>query len=172
MRRSGGKPSPSEGFPGRISNTVLPKAPKSTWDFYFEKLKNSFRLSTTTPGFQPSGWRQWIPRSRSSVPPRAAPSRTTPSSWRPSVSQKFGQSEVSRRKKFNPTLKEKLILPGNTNWRERLSTVDLLIKVDYLAKKVNNVGNIKNSWSKLVSTRRSVVLVLPFSKDSLVKYRI
>ena len=57
---------------------------------------------------------------------------------------------------------------GNTNWGGRLSTVDLLIKVGCFAKKVNNIFIINRSWSKLVSTRWSTVLILPFSKDSLL----
>jgi hypothetical protein len=39
--------------------------------------------------------------------------------------------------------------------------VDLLIKVDYFVKKVNNGCNTKSSYSKLVSTRRSTVLSFP-----------
>jgi hypothetical protein len=51
----------------------------------------------------------------------------------------------------------KKVLPGKTYSREGVSTVDLLIKVDVFVKKVNNVFNVKMSWSKLVSTRRSTV---------------
>ncbi len=50
------------------------------------------------------------------------------------------------------------VIPGNTNWRGRLSTVDLLIKVTCFVKKVNSS---KISWSKLVSTRRSTALIHP-----------
>jgi len=57
--------------------------------------------------------------------------------------------------------------PGNTNWGGRPSTIDLLIKVACFCKKENNIFNIKMSWSKLVSTRRSTVLSLPLSKTSL-----
>jgi len=42
----------------------------------------------------------------------------------------------------------------------RLSTVYLLIKVACFVKLVNNIFNIKRSWSKLISTRRSTVLNL------------
>ncbi len=41
---------------------------------------------------------------------------------------------------------------GKPNWRGRLSTVDLLIKVGCFVKRVNNICNIKSSSSKLVST--------------------
>jgi hypothetical protein len=50
---------------------------------------------------------------------------------------------------------------GNTNWAERLSTVDLLIKVACFTNGVNNVFNIRRSLSKLVSTRRSTVQSCP-----------
>jgi hypothetical protein len=52
--------------------------------------------------------------------------------------------------------------PRNTNWRGRPSTVNLLLKVAHAVKKLKNVCNIKNSRSKLVSTRRSTILSLPF----------
>ncbi len=48
--------------------------------------------------------------------------------------------------------------PGNTNLEGRISTVDLLIKVACI---VSDSFNIKRSWSKLGSTRRSTVLNLP-----------
>jgi hypothetical protein len=51
--------------------------------------------------------------------------------------------------------------PGNTNWRGRLSTVDLFIEVACFVDKVNNIFIIKSSRSKLVSTRRSTVLSPP-----------
>jgi len=35
------------------------------------------------------------------------------------------------------------VLAGNTNWRGRLSTVELLIKVAYFVKEANNILNIK-----------------------------
>ncbi len=61
------------------------------------------------------------------------------------------------------------VTPGNTNWGGRLNTIDPLIKVSCFVKKVNDIFNIKSSWCKLVSTRRSTVLsLLPFSKTSLV----
>jgi hypothetical protein len=46
-----------------------------------------------------------------------------------------------------------------TNWRGRLNTVELLIKV--VCKKVNNACIIRNNWSILFSTRRSTVHSLP-----------
>jgi hypothetical protein len=49
-------------------------------------------------------------------------------------------------------------LIGNTNWRGRLRTIGLLIKVACFVKKVNYIFNIKMNWSQLVSTRRSTVL--------------
>ncbi len=42
--------------------------------------------------------------------------------------------------------------PGNTNWRERLSTVDLLDKVACFVTKVINIFDIKTSWFKLDGT--------------------
>jgi hypothetical protein len=48
--------------------------------------------------------------------------------------------------------------PGNTDWKGRLSTDDLLL---VFVKRVNNVCNVKNSWSILVITRRSSALSLP-----------
>ncbi len=51
--------------------------------------------------------------------------------------------------------------PGNTNWRGRLSTVDLFIEVACFVDKINNILIIKSSRSKLVRTRRSTVLGLP-----------
>ncbi len=55
----------------------------------------------------------------------------------------------------------------NTNWRVRLITVHLLIKEASFIKKVNNIVDIKRSWYKLVSTRRSMVLSFPLHKTSL-----
>ncbi len=37
------------------------------------------------------------------------------------------------------------VLPGNTNRGESLSTVDLLIKVACVGKKINNIFNVKRS---------------------------
>jgi len=51
--------------------------------------------------------------------------------------------------------------PGKPYWRGRLSTVNLLIWVRSFEKKVNNIFSMKSSWSKLVSTRRSTVMILP-----------
>jgi hypothetical protein len=50
------------------------------------------------------------------------------------------------------------------NWRGRISRFDLLIKLAWFCKKVNNVYVIKSSWSKQVSTWRSTVLSLPFQQ--------
>jgi hypothetical protein len=47
----------------------------------------------------------------------------------------------------------------------RLSTVDLLIKIGCFVKRYINIFNIKRSWSKLASTRRSIVLSLPLQWD-------
>ncbi len=52
---------------------------------------------------------------------------------------------------------------GNTNWRERHSTLDLLIKEACSVKKVNYVFNIKSSLSELDSARRPIVLSNPVS---------
>jgi hypothetical protein len=49
-----------------------------------------------------------------------------------------------------------------------LSTVDLLlVKIACFIKRKDIFFRIKNSWSELVSTRRSTVLRLPLQKDSL-----
>jgi len=57
---------------------------------------------------------------------------------------------------------ERLIVKaGNTNWGGRHSTIDLLIKVACFAKRVKNIFKVKRSWSKLVVTRRSTVLIPP-----------
>ncbi len=57
-----------------------------------------------------------------------------------------------------------MVLARNTKWRGMLSTVDLLINVACFVTQVNNIFHIKSSCSKLVSTRRSSVLSIPFSK--------
>ncbi len=49
---------------------------------------------------------------------------------------------------------------GNTNWRGRFGTLDLLIKVACFVTLVNKVFKFKSSWTKLVKTR-STVLILP-----------
>jgi hypothetical protein len=46
----------------------------------------------------------------------------------------------------------------------RLGMADLLIRVACFGKNVTHVFNIKNCQSKLVSTRRSIVLSLPLQK--------
>jgi len=60
--------------------------------------------------------------------------------------------------------------PWNINWRGRLSTDDLLIEVACFVAEVNNVCKIKMSYSKLLSTRRSIVSnrSSPFIKVSLI----
>jgi hypothetical protein len=51
---------------------------------------------------------------------------------------------------------------GNSFWRGRLSTVDLLVMISNFVKMKKKFCIISN-WFKLVSTRRSVVLlILPF----------
>ncbi len=50
---------------------------------------------------------------------------------------------------------------GNPNWRGRLITIYLLIKIACFVKKVNNIFSIKSSWYKLVSARRSAAPILP-----------
>ncbi len=59
-------------------------------------------------------------------------------------------------------------LTRNTNWKGRLSTVDLLIKVAHFVTKDNNSFRIKLSLSKVVSTRRSTVLSLPLQRGFAV----
>jgi hypothetical protein len=44
-----------------------------------------------------------------------------------------------------------------SNWRGKLSTVDLLIKVICFVKKLKNIFKLKSSWSKPVSTKKSTV---------------
>jgi len=55
------------------------------------------------------------------------------------------------------------IISGNSTSTKRrgLSTVELLIKVARYVKKADKIFNVKSSWSKLVSTRRSTVQNLP-----------
>ncbi len=55
---------------------------------------------------------------------------------------------------------------GKTNWRGRLSTVVLLVKVSCFVTKVKNIFDFKCSWSKLVSMRN---WAFPLSKVSPVK---
>ncbi len=59
------------------------------------------------------------------------------------------------------TFLERWVRTRNANWRERFNTFDLLIKDASFVKGVNNIFNVKSSWSKLASTRRSIVLSLP-----------
>ncbi len=49
---------------------------------------------------------------------------------------------------------------GKSYWRGRLSTVDLLIKIGCFVNKEKYSFSMKRSWSELVSTRRSIVLIL------------
>jgi hypothetical protein len=55
----------------------------------------------------------------------------------------------------------KKVRAGKANWRERLSTIDLHIKLDCFIWKLFNIFNINSCWSKLFSTRSSTVLSLP-----------
>ncbi len=48
-------------------------------------------------------------------------------------------------------------IAGNSKWKGRLSTVDLLIIVECFVIKLNYIFNFKMSLSKLVSSRRSTV---------------
>ncbi len=52
-----------------------------------------------------------------------------------------------------------IVGPGKPYWRGWLSTIDLLIKIGCLGKKY--IFSMKSSWSELVSSRRSTVLILP-----------
>jgi len=54
--------------------------------------------------------------------------------------------------------------------KESLSTMYLLIKEACFCKKVYNIFNMKRSWSKLVSTRRSTVLNLLLKRDFLAYF--
>ncbi len=56
------------------------------------------------------------------------------------------------------------IIPGNSYWRGRPRTVDLLIVVACFVKMVNTIFNVKRSWTKLVS--------LPFQWDFPVECTI
>ncbi len=63
---------------------------------------------------------------------------------------------------------------GKPHWRGRFSTVDLLIKIGCFVKKGKYSFSLKNSLSKLVSTRRLMVLSLPlqwgFPGEGIVFY--
>ncbi len=54
-----------------------------------------------------------------------------------------------------------------TNWRGRLSTIDLLIKIACLAKKSNNIFNIKGAYLNWFVQGGQLYWSLPFSKSSL-----
>jgi hypothetical protein len=60
------------------------------------------------------------------------------------------------------------VCAGNTNWGEKLSTVDLLIKVSFCIKVKKICSILKWSIYKLVSSRRSTALSHSFCKTSLV----
>jgi hypothetical protein len=66
------------------------------------------------------------------------------------------------------TAQESNALPGNTNWRGRLSTVDLLIKVACFVKRVNNNLILKGEYINLLVQGGQLYLAFPFSKISLV----
>ena len=53
------------------------------------------------------------------------------------------------------------VIPGNTNWRERLGTDNLLLNIICPSTKVNNNFGSKMSSYNLIITRRSIVLSLP-----------
>ncbi len=50
----------------------------------------------------------------------------------------------------------------------RLSMIDFLIKIGCFVKRDIKFQYIKSSSAELLSTRRSTILILPFSKTSLV----
>jgi len=50
----------------------------------------------------------------------------------------------------------------------RFSIVDLLINIACFVWKVNNIFNIKRSWSKLISSTRSIALSLSLGKTPLL----
>ncbi len=58
--------------------------------------------------------------------------------------------------------------PGNTKWRERLTTVDLLVKGIKFCKKVNNIFYIKISALNYLVHGGQLYWVFPSSKDSLL----
>ncbi len=60
------------------------------------------------------------------------------------------------------------VLPGNTQKNGRLSMVNFLIKIACFVKKKIYTFSAKSSLTALVSARRSIVLILPFSKNSLL----
>jgi hypothetical protein len=61
---------------------------------------------------------------------------------------------IGGRKEIKPSVKECYL-------RGKLSTVDLLIKVTCFVTNEINIFNIKRNTSKLVFSRRSIVLSLP-----------
>ncbi len=84
--------------------------------------------------------------------------RRTAVLWSQLLKRLFLRDKLERLSCFVP--------PGNSYWRGRLSAVDLLIKITCFAKHINNMFIIKRSWSKLVNTRRStVVLIHPLQLD-------
>jgi hypothetical protein len=51
--------------------------------------------------------------------------------------------------------------PGNSYWRGKFNTIELLVKIACFVKKDIQCFSRKRSRSELVSTRRSIVLVFP-----------
>ncbi len=56
---------------------------------------------------------------------------------------------------------------GNTNWGGKLSTIDLLIKVDCFVKKENIIFNIKQADLNWLVQGSWLYWTFPFSKTSL-----
>ncbi len=104
--------------------------------FHFGKTRSPFREMATPRGF------------RKCLGPFVVPGRFANLSFhQPAV--------LSTRSSLN------IFASGNTDWRGRISTVDLLFKIACFVTMVNNIFNKKSSWSKLVRSRRSTVLSLP-----------
>ncbi len=82
-----------------------------------------------------------------------------------SVGFKLRNMEVRNKKVTNSEKHVSLLwnpIDYNCEKQGRFSTVDLIFRVACFVKKENKVFNMKSSKSKLVSTRRSTVLTLPF----------
>ncbi len=76
----------------------------------------------------------------------------------------FGRVSLILSMEREETLQESVRLQlaaGNPYWTGRLSTLNLLNKKCCFVKKLKNNVCTKSSWSELVSTRRSTVLILP-----------
>ncbi len=54
---------------------------------------------------------------------------------------------------------------GNTNWRGRLCTINLLIEIGCFVAKLNNIFNEKWHGHNLLVKRRSTVLSLPLQQE-------